>query len=39
MPAECSDCHLLERCGGGCRAASEQLYGTFSRKDPIIDVG
>ncbi len=38
MPADCSDCHLLERCGGGCRAASEQLYGTFSRKDPIIDV-
>lgn len=38
MPSECSHCHLLERCGGGCRAASEQLYGTFSRKDPIIDV-
>lgn len=39
MPSECSDCHLLERCGGGCRAASEQLYGTFSKKDPIIYVG
>ncbi|MBR6305993.1 MAG: radical SAM protein [Bacteroidales bacterium] len=37
MPAECSDCHLLERCGGGCRAASEQLYGTFSKQDPILD--
>jgi radical SAM protein with 4Fe4S-binding SPASM domain len=36
MPAECQTCHLLERCGGGCRAASEQLYGTFSRKDPIL---
>jgi radical SAM protein with 4Fe4S-binding SPASM domain len=37
MPAECQTCHLLERCGGGCRAASEQLYGTFSRQDPILD--
>jgi len=37
LPDECEKCSLLERCGGGCRAASEQVYGTFSAMDPIIE--
>lgn len=37
-PAECSACELWERCRGGCRAASEQLYGTFDRIDPVMDL-
>ena len=37
MPEECGKCVLLQRCGGGCRAASEQVYGTFSAPDPILD--
>lgn len=36
-PAECGECRLWERCRGGCRAASEQLYGTFDRVDPIME--
>lgn len=35
-PAECAACTLWERCRGGCRAASEQLYGTFDRVDPVL---
>lgn len=35
-PAECASCTLWERCRGGCRAASEQLYGTFDRVDPVL---
>ena len=35
-PAECAECTLWERCRGGCRAASEQLYGTFNRVDPVL---
>lgn len=35
-PVECAECTLWERCRGGCRAASEQLYGTFDRVDPIV---
>lgn len=38
IPAKCSGCELWERCRGGCRAASEQLYGTFDRVDPILDL-
>ncbi|MCF0175794.1 MAG: radical SAM protein [Bacteroidales bacterium] len=37
VPQECSACHLYPRCKGGCRAASEQLYGSFSRIDPIAE--
>ena len=32
----CDTCKLWARCRGGCRAASEQLYGTFNRVDPIL---
>lgn len=39
IPQECASCMLLERCGGGCRAASEQVYGTFARPDPILASG
>ena len=37
VPDECGKCALLQRCGGGCRAASEQVHGTFSAPDPILD--
>ena len=37
LPEECGKCILLQRCGGGCRAASEQVYGTFAAMDPILE--
>ena len=37
VPEECGKCTLLARCGGGCRAASEQVYGRFSAMDPILE--
>ena len=37
VPEECGKCALLDRCGGGCRAASEQVYGTFNAQDPILE--
>lgn len=36
VPETCSTCSLWTRCRGGCRAASEQLYGTFGKADPIL---
>ena len=36
IPTPCGKCELWARCRGGCRAASEQLYGTFDRVDPIL---
>jgi radical SAM protein with 4Fe4S-binding SPASM domain len=39
VPKECGKCALIQRCGGGCRAASEQVHGTFSALDPILDYG
>ena len=36
IPTKCVGCKLWERCRGGCRAASEQLYGTFGEVDPIV---
>ena len=36
-PTACANCELWERCRGGCRAASEQLYGTFDRVDPLLE--
>ena len=37
VPDQCSNCALLQRCGGGCRAASEQVHGTFAAIDPIME--
>ena len=37
VPSLCAGCKLWERCKGGCRAASEQLYGSFDRVDPIME--
>lgn len=37
IPAPCVDCKLWSRCRGGCRAASEQLYGSFDIVDPIVN--
>ena len=37
-PDYCASCELLPRCGGGCRAASEQVYNTFAKVDPLLDV-
>lgn len=36
MPDACTNCNLWSRCRGGCRAASEQLYGRFDLADPIL---
>ena len=38
IPDRCSACELWSRCRGGCRAASEQLYGTFDLADPVLDL-
>lgn len=38
IPERCRPCRHLSRCNGGCRAASEQFYGTFSAPDPILDL-
>lgn len=35
IPAPCETCKLWTRCRGGCRAASEQLFGAFDIVDPI----
>ncbi len=37
VPEKCRDCTLLSRCNGGCRAASEQVYGSFAEVDPILE--
>lgn len=37
LPDSCRNCALLSRCGGGCRAASEQVYGSFAHTDPLLD--
>ncbi len=36
-PERCGDCPFLSRCNGGCRAASEQVYGSFEKADPILE--
>ena len=36
IPDYCATCELLTRCGGGCRAASEQVYNTFAKADPVL---
>lgn len=38
VPDQCTACSLFSRCKGGCRAASEQVYGSFDMVDPIIEV-
>ena len=35
-PDRCRDCALLPKCNGGCRAASEQVYGRFDAVDPVL---
>lgn len=37
-PAECESCdpELKQMCGGGCKAAAEQCYGTLERVDPFV---
>ena len=37
IPEPCRECSRFVRCKGGCRAASEQVYGTFDRVDPIFE--
>ena len=37
VPDMCRDCRDLLRCNGGCRAASEQVYGDFGRVDPVLE--
>ena len=35
IPAECSACTSLERCGGGCKTATFLTYGRYDRRDPL----
>ena len=37
-PVECESCdpRRKEMCGGGCKAAAEQCYGTLTRVDPFV---
>lgn len=37
VPDKCSGCRMLSRCNGGCRAASEQVYGSFAQADPVLE--
>lgn len=37
IPDHCRNCTHFGRCNGGCRAASEQVYGTFALPDPVIE--
>jgi len=36
VPTFCKQCNHWNVCMGGCRAASEQVYGRIDREDPII---
>lgn len=38
IPAECRDCITYSSCLGGCRAASEQLYGSSEKADPLVSI-
>jgi radical SAM protein with 4Fe4S-binding SPASM domain len=38
IPDFCKDCTDWSLCKGGCRAASEQVFGRLNREDPIIEV-
>lgn len=38
IPDRCQSCSFLKRCNGGCRAASEQVYGSFAEADPLLEV-
>ena len=37
VPDYCASCKKIKLCGGGCRAASEQVYKTFTKVDPLIE--
>lgn len=37
VPERCRNCMFLSRCNGGCRAASEQVYGSFAEADPVLE--
>ena len=38
VPDHCRSCPKLKPCNGGCRAASEQVYGRFDRPDPLLNL-
>jgi radical SAM protein with 4Fe4S-binding SPASM domain len=38
VPDRCQGCELWQRCKGGCRAASEQVYGSFDKIDPVMEL-
>ncbi len=37
VPDLCKPCSQWSLCKGGCRAASEQCFGTLAKEDPIIN--
>jgi len=38
VPGLCAGCAHYERCRGGCRAASEQYYGSAAFPDPYLEL-
>ena len=38
IPDHCRTCPHLHPCNGGCRAASEQVFGTFAAPDPLLEL-
>ena len=35
---KCRSCHVLARCGAGCKAAAFHAFGEFRREDPLCSV-
>lgn len=38
VPEPCAACPKWSRCNGGCRAAAEQVYGSFAAIDPVLSL-
>lgn len=36
LPNECLDCEVVDYCGGGCRMAALDKFGSISAKDPYM---
>lgn len=36
LPQECLDCEVVDYCGGGCRMAALDKFGSISAKDPYM---
>jgi radical SAM protein with 4Fe4S-binding SPASM domain len=38
IPEYCNECEKYDDCKGGCRAASEQIFGSHLTVDPMIEI-